>query len=747
MADLTPDQAIEKLKALPEDKQRAVLMKLSPDERKGILGKLTSTRPPVGQPLPGSPKGTVYTFRQPKEFMQQASQELGEATMEQFEKSASSKTLAGQLGHGALATIPAIGEVATKLAAGLMDWRTAAGLIMSKVHPAIGAAFFGAQGVRGAKEAYDKIQNGDVTPENVQNFLLGLSTAAASGAASGAEGGLSKVGSLRQKASAMMEKGRQGAQMVAGATPERTTAPMVEEYKTKSADAQQRQVEENQQTDAANRQKVEQYHDAKRTAFQKGEEQNAEHALSKEEITQANSQEQARVREINDAAQGQQGRRSELAQSIKQGSQQLGEGIKHKVAEVRAQDNANYAAVREKLASDEGVPMSELAQDARTAEGMLKGTTENIKQFRELIKKAPESEGVETSAGFVKPGDPLFDQLQSEGAIDTGGTIPFDELQGYSSEIGMKLAKGGLPGDVYQALKYLKGKIDAAKVTIAERNGAGTELKNADAFHYNFMDTFYDKPSAVAASLDRVGKLDPEFYAEPFITGKAGQTGIAKLQRFDPKLAELATSLRKSHEEFSALPKQAKTVAPKLKPEPSPPSPIEPPKRPELKAPKKIEQPAKLTIEDVRGRKAKEVKASAREIGRLSRYDAAILASSAVGPFLGRWETLLIDPAYLVGRKAIGRMLDRPAVQRWLSEPSPEDIRILNSLPPEAKTEVQGAISDYAASHSIKTLSPEARRFLGQQNVARILAGAGTGANIPQTPGEARERMRAVAPQ
>src|ERR1039458_211432 len=40
MADLTPEQAIEKLRALPEDKQRQVLTRLSPEARKGILSRL-----------------------------------------------------------------------------------------------------------------------------------------------------------------------------------------------------------------------------------------------------------------------------------------------------------------------------------------------------------------------------------------------------------------------------------------------------------------------------------------------------------------------------------------------------------------------------------------------------------------------------------------------------------------------------------------------------------------------------------
>ena len=42
MAELTAEQAIDKLKSLPEDRQRSILGKLSPDVKKGILFKLTA---------------------------------------------------------------------------------------------------------------------------------------------------------------------------------------------------------------------------------------------------------------------------------------------------------------------------------------------------------------------------------------------------------------------------------------------------------------------------------------------------------------------------------------------------------------------------------------------------------------------------------------------------------------------------------------------------------------------------------
>ena len=55
---MTPEEAIAKLKALPEDKQRQVLGQLSPEDRSGILKQLSGSRVTVGaSPSPYSWKG------------------------------------------------------------------------------------------------------------------------------------------------------------------------------------------------------------------------------------------------------------------------------------------------------------------------------------------------------------------------------------------------------------------------------------------------------------------------------------------------------------------------------------------------------------------------------------------------------------------------------------------------------------------------------------------------------------------
>jgi hypothetical protein len=529
------------------------------------------------------------------------------------------------------------------------------------------------------------------------------------------------------------EIARKGLSAVAGTGPERTTEPLVEEFKTKSTEAKTRQAEENQKTQEANRGHEQAYHEKLSRTFDEAKQEQIE-----------GEQHHKAVEERNHAAQETQGTRSTLAKNINEGSKAFGEGVKELARKVKSEQiDPQYNKIREATANDPGIPLAQIAKDAREAESLIKGSSENVKQFRELLRKTPETEGVMTSAGFTVPGEPLYDQLVSEGAIDTGGNLPYSDLQGYSEELGAKLRKGGLPSDVYRAIKHLQTKIDAAKLVVAERNGVGSALTKANSDFTHYQDTFFEKPSAVAATLDRVGKLDPEHYAEPIISGKSAQLGIMRLQHYAPEFPEAgqlvsqAKSLRKMQTDFDALPRRVKT-------EDVPETGIPKKESPTLKVetPKQIEQPKTPTLDDVRARKTKEVKAAAREIGRLSRYDATLIAGSAIGPFFGRWETLLIDPAYLMARKGLGQVLDRPAVLKWLSEPSPEDIRILNTLPPEAKADIAAKMTDFAVKQKNQVpLAPSVKQFLGPVNTSII---ATASAKKTKTANTADNLMRSV---
>lgn len=406
-----------------------------------------------------------------------------------------------------------------------------------------------------------------------------------------------------------------------------------------------------------------------------------------------NATKAADVASDNAAKAGDVAKREQMEGQVQQNATKLGEGIKDLEKKVRETEvNPRYEAVRKAVSQDPGVPMADLAKDAVHAEqNILKGSKESIKQFRELIRGAPESEGIETSAGFTKPGEPLYDQLASEGAIDQGGNLPFDQLQGYYSELGTKLSSGNLPGDVYQAMKYLQGKIGDAMKKVADRNGAGPQLQEAQSYYKGFMDTFHNT-DAISKSGSPVAHAmrasDPGFYEAPF-TGKGGARGITMLRNYSPGLADLADQVRQGRSDVNALPKKAvmKVAAQK--------------ELPEL-------DPATL--------KADAISQTADRVGKFNHFDATVLASSVIASFLGRWENVLFGPAELALKKGAGAALDNPSVVKWLSKPQEGDLNALKKLPPDVQNEVRKNMTNYItkqqASGTPFTVSPAVSRFL-----------------------------------
>src|SRR5208337_1666738 len=240
-------------------------------------------------------------------------------------------------------------NVVNQMYAGVLDPKTATALIVSKLSPAMSAAYFATQG---GKDAYEAIQKGEASPENIQRFLLGLATVSGAVGAAG-EGAPAEAARINTSVAAVKnapELVRQGSQILAGVGPERTTAPLVEEFKKSKTAAEEKQAGETEKTDVANREKAEKYQTAKREHFRAQEEAKAEYALETEE-----------VKARNQAQEELQSRRGTLARNINQGSSEIGTRIQELDRKVRAQGNEKYNAVKAKVAADEGVDVEPLA--------------------------------------------------------------------------------------------------------------------------------------------------------------------------------------------------------------------------------------------------------------------------------------------------------------------------------------------------------------------------------------------------
>src|SRR5208282_5601179 len=121
-------------------------------------------------------------------------------------------------------------------------------------------------------------------------------------------------------------------------------------------------------------------------------------------------------------------------------------------------------------------------------------------------------------------------------------------------------------------------------------------------------------------------------------------------------LANRAESLRKFHADALSIPKKA------VKPIPPAPS-----------------------IEDVRARKAEVLGKKADYFGGMSYFDVIALSEAVKGLVMFDPGAFALGVGGIATKRGLGMVLDRPSVVKWLSEPSPKDLQLLNKLSPVNK--------------------------------------------------------------
>ena len=698
------DDIAAQWKSFDSEKRDRLLGKMTPEQKKKLRGMLEAgpSRPPAGRPIPGSPKGVAYTYRQPKEFLQQTAEQLGEAAQSEAGKGSTPDIWTGgkitgqrsylnQAGHQILSGLAGGGEVAAKLASGLMDWRTAAGLLVSKLSPAAGAAFFATQSAKGA---YDALQNGQATPENVQNFLLNLSGVAAAGAAgAGAppESGLSKVGELRKS---MADKVQSLARKVTG------VEPAVKEAVTKAAEKHGTEVAE---TDATNRERADTL--AQRKAAEADLKAKTEEYFSKED------QAKAGAKKVNDENWN---KWREKVADVEVDMQPVRDTV--------ARVEAKFPEVKEIMAST-----------APTPEELSVANQQFLSDRTNFMKQQGYGADYDSLSPERKSQvDGMMDRLglkPEEGeALDVSKPMSMKQLHDLKTQIGWKVFRNEYPPNVQGAMKQVLKSLDQAEARGSVQAGALDELEAARKSHSEFQEGFgRTKPERSTVGETRKREANPEAYKE-------GQS-----QKRVQAGAKVAPDLAAGHEATAAARDKVKSFPSEKQLEPKP-----APENPSVD----IEKVARDAIAT-----------RSRNWGNINARDIGILSSGVIAEIVV--ESLRGDPvkgmigagsgvgAFVGGKYAFSRLLNNPRVAAWLAETPPQEVAALSKIPGADKVKIVTTLTDAAveqakAGKPIK-LSPEARRLLGQQNVARILAASGS--NIPKTPGEARDRIKPFAPQ
>jgi hypothetical protein len=352
---------------------------------------------------------------------------------------------------------------------------------------------------------------------------------------------------------------------------------------------------------------------------------------------------------------------------------------------------------------------------------LISGSAENIKQFRELVKKG-EGEEVQlggAASGGVGPGHLLYQQLQDAGVIPATENLTFRELQGYYTELGQKLAGGNLPGDVYRAVKYVREQLGNQMNDMAAKGNALADLNRAKAYWRNYEDTFHNmrpvsQGGSPVARVLRADPSDPGFVAAP-LTGKASARAVAMLSKYDPDLAQVAAQIARDTETAKKLPSSVKVKAAPEAPEPTTARQLQKPTPPEsIPTPEAPDLARDVTT----ARQAKILKISSG-LRSVSGWDLASIIGGGVQLSRGELPTAL---GVTLLRHGVGRWLDKPEVIDWLSQPTSRDIELLKNFSSKDQGTIQQGITQTLVKQARSGTSIDTDRWEGFLKPVQITA-------------------------
>jgi hypothetical protein len=739
MADLTTEQAIEKLRNLPEEKQQKVLLGLPPAMRKGILDQLRIPQTAGEKYMAARRAGNLPRYEAPPSFMQNPQAALAHAAGEagalaqKYQTEAQpikvregkvqgtpgpggtftyeTKPFLEQVGRGAQSMFYEGVGVAAQLAGGLMDPKTLAVFVLSKLTPAgmlAAASYFGYQSSQQVAEA---IRTGNISPENAQRFLLGLAGMVGSAGMAGEQ----TPASIKER----LATARTGAQRVARQVtgPE---AALRDEVRA-SAEKYAKDVPENkaklEETIKENKERLQS------SRFREGEQKFQLQKTNKEiEAENARKLQEAEAAKVQ---------RKASHVKVEEQSKQAKEKIENVENAVWKEANRKFEAVKEKIGADKpGEPLepaAPLLEAVNVAQNnILRGIPETVPIFRSILKLDEETSQLATLREQVMQGQGMtgryadlrpeqkavVDDIAQRYGTDVSEAQPvtWGKLQRIKTAADTAIRARGTQPIIKEALSGVRDTVVDMMGRMAESRGATAEWQDARKFYSEWRDDFHKRTgprgsaSPIAQTLDAV---DSKYIRESLLRTEEEGTGdnrAVDILRKYPQFGgtEAADLVQQMSETKKGIIKPS--GEPKLKPtKPVPEGPTLRP--PELKSlPQKVPKP-EVDAAQV-ARKALEQKA--KSWGAFNARDIGIIASSVLlGPIikmlgvgeLSEGASNLLPYAaiaYEGGKYVASRALRNPQVISWLEKAPPEEIRALSNIPGADKVKIINGITESA---------------------------------------------------
>ena len=266
-------------------------------------------------------------------------------------------------------------------------------------------------------------------------------------------------------------------------------------------------------------------------------------------------------------------------------------------------------------------------------------------------------------------------------------------------------------------------------------------LDNARKLHTEKMEAFSDspnEPATVASAYEK--KIVPESVKET-TEAEWGK----KLERYDPEIPKIAESITKAKEGLKNLPKEDKArksvkplpTPPISTPLPTPPVAPEPLPGPQYPIPPVLNDPAAYRepvatrplpdAPNIQEENLRYINEGLRKYGKIGSWVLrSIVGGAALVVTHGTPSTFIKD--MILGQSAVTlltRALRSPSMLDWLSKPSAEDIKTINTLPPADAARMRQALS--ALANEEKRTNPNAKTKIAPA-MAAFLAG-GSAAN------------------
>jgi hypothetical protein len=214
-------------------------------------------------------------------------------------------------------------------------------------------------------------------------------------------------------------------------------------------------------------------------------------------------------------AKAQIGHREGLEQTSKKFVQQAHENLQQTYKAARGSLDQRWGQFRQGMEGAELDPAEAFNRIEAAKAKYLKGSPQSLTQFNNLAREMGIQEFMEGAGGELK-------------AIPGSGQLPFDTARVHYSAIGDKLAQGGLPGNVYQALRSVEDGLDAQLTKAAESRKLGGAYKALKADEHQFRTDWVDPKSPLARAHKA---LDANFLEKP-LTGPGNEYITKQLERY-----------------------------------------------------------------------------------------------------------------------------------------------------------------------------------------------------------------------